>query len=117
MTPLGSQLAGPDSTVLIVHMPGRVTDEHVGPIREEVRSRLPRVQGAGLILDFSGTELINSIGITCLLSIEEECRARGVRVVLAMLPATVVSFLRQLKLTGRFQLCASVDEAVSQLTR
>jgi anti-anti-sigma factor len=115
MTPLGSQLAGPDSTVLIVHMPGRVTDEHVGPIREEVRSRLPRVDGAGLVLDFAGTELINSIGITCLLSIEEDCRSRGVRVVIAALPAGVSNFLRQLKLTGRFQIVSSVDDALAWL--
>lgn len=116
MTPLSSQLVGPDQRILLIRLPGRVTDEHCGPIRHEVRSRLPRMDGAAIVLDFGATTLINSIGITCLLSMEEEARADGVRVVLASLSAPVRAFFNQLRLLNRFTVSPSVDEAISTLS-
>lgn len=116
MSPLTSQLVGPDQRILLIRLPGRVTDEHCGPIRQEVRARLPRVDGAAIILDFGATSLINSIGITCLLSMEEEARADGARVILAELSPTVRAFFNQLRLLNRFTVTPSVDEAIASLS-
>lgn len=115
MTPLASHLAGPDRQVLVVQLPGRVTDEQVGAIREEVFARLPRCQGAGLVLDFSGVDFINSIGITCLLGVEEVCKERGAGLRACGASAGVQQFLKQLRLTSRFPMSASMDEAVGGL--
>lgn len=115
MTPLASHLAGPDHQVLVLHLPARVTDEHVTAIREEFQARLPRLDGAGLVLDFTGVDFINSIGITCLLGIEEACRERAVRVCAAGASPMVQGFLKQLRLTARFPMAPSVDEGVARV--
>lgn len=111
MPPLASQLVGPDATTLVVHLPIRVTDEVVGPLGDEVRGRLPQATGAALILNFAATQLINSIGITCLLSLEEALRSRGVPVLVVELRPGVQEFLKQLKLTARFQVFTTQGEA------
>jgi anti-anti-sigma factor len=115
MTPLSSYLAGRDRQILVVRLPAMVTDEQVAVIQDEVRSRLPRQSEAGLIFDLSAVELINSIGITCILQIEEHCRKSGATFMLVALPPAIAQFLRQLKLDKRFQARATVDEAVAGL--
>ncbi|MGH7132643.1 MAG: STAS domain-containing protein [Phycisphaerales bacterium] len=112
MNPLGSQLVGRDLTVLVLQMPGKVTDEWTTAIQNEVRSRLPRVAGAGLVLDFQNVELINSIGITCLLQLEDDCRRAGARMLLAAVPPFIWAFFKQVKLDRRFTAAADVDGAV-----
>lgn len=115
MNPLGSQLAGRDQTVLVLHMPGKVTDEWTTAIQNEVRSRLPRGAGSGLVLDFTHVELINSIGITCLLQVEEDCRRQGARMLMASVPERIWGFFKQVKLDRRFTAVADIDSAVAAL--
>ncbi|MGD9690431.1 MAG: STAS domain-containing protein [Phycisphaerales bacterium] len=115
ISPLASQVVGRDKSVLVMRLPSTVTDEQVNAIREEVRSRLPRQAGAGLVIDMEAVELINSIGITCLLQVEEDARKSGARAVLAAVPPAISQFLRQLKLDRKFRAIASVDEAVQLL--
>ncbi len=112
MHPLATQVIGSEQNVLLVAMPPHVTHEAAGVIEEEVRNRLPRVTSAVLILDFSGVSLINSIGITCLLQLQAECRKRQARMYLAALPEPIAKFLRQLKLDRRFLITPTVDAAM-----
>jgi anti-anti-sigma factor len=115
MSVLSSQLVGRDRNILVLRLPSMVTDEQVGLIQEEVRARLPRQRGAGLILDFSSVELINSIGITCLLQVEEHCRKGGASMLVAGMPAAISQFLRQLRLDKRFLAQPTADDAVAVL--
>jgi anti-anti-sigma factor len=112
MPPLATQVVGLEQNVLLVAMPPHVTQEVAGVIEEEVRNRLPRVTSAVLILDFSGVSLINSIGITCLLQLQAECRKRQARMYLAALPEPIAKFLRQLKLDRRFLIAPTVEAAM-----
>jgi anti-anti-sigma factor len=114
-SPLTSQLVGRDRAILHLRLPTMVTDEQVSLIREEVRSRLPRQSGAGLILDCQSVELINSIGITCMLQVDEDCRKQQARLLLAAVPVSISQFLRQLKLDRKFKTIATVDEAIALL--
>jgi anti-anti-sigma factor len=93
-----------------------VTDEQVPAIRDEVRARLPRRQDAALILDFAAVELINSIGITCLLQVEEDCRKQRAPMLFASVSPPIAQFLRQLKLDRKFKMAGSLDEALAALT-
>lgn len=111
---LGSELVPGDLPGLVLRLPSQVADEAVGPIQDEVRARLPRVAGAVLVIDFERVTLINSIGITCLLQVQDECRRRGARLLLANLPEAISKFLKQLKLDRRFELASNVDAALAR---
>lgn len=115
MVPLASELLGRDKTALVLRLPSMVTDEQVAVIKEEFRSRMPRVAGAGLVLDFAAVELINSIGITCLLQLEEDCRRQKATMLLCQVPAPISQFLRQLKLDKRFTVVRDTDAAIDTI--
>ena len=115
MSPLTTEILGSDRTILVMRLPSTVADEQVTLIREEFRSRMPRQLGAGLVLDFTAVELINSIGITCLLQLEEDCRRMKAPMLLASLPPMIAQFLRQLKLDRRFVALTAVDDAVARI--
>jgi len=97
-------------------MPDMVTDESETAIRDTVRANLPRRSDSGLVLDFASVEVINSIGITCLLRIEEDCRKAGGKLKLASVPAPIVQFFKQLKLDRKFAMLPTVDDAVGALS-
>lgn len=125
---LASELLEGDVPALVLRLPSQVTDESVGPIQDEVRSRLPRsgggvggasgvVGGGGgavLIIDFDKVTLINSIGITCLLQVQDECKRRSARLLLACLPEAISRFLQQLKLDRRFEVAPTVEAALAK---
>lgn len=109
-----SQLVGPDASVLLMQLPDRMTGETVIPLQQEVDARLPRIPGAGLVLDFSGVQIVSSIAITALLQLDDACRQRGVRLILTRLPEQIMRFLRQLKLETRFVVVQAVDGAIAR---
>jgi len=113
MSALGSMVTGSDNHVLVVHLPTRVTDEWISQIRNEVETRLPPLRGAGLVLDFENVSLINSLGITCLLNLEELCKKRGAGMRLANVPPVIHEFLKRVKLHNRYPSSPSIDEAVA----
>jgi anti-anti-sigma factor len=117
MSTVRSEIVGQSGTILVVHLPGAVVDETAVPIREEVIRRLPNADGAGVVLDCRDVYLVNSIGITCLLQIQDHCRRQGAGMSLAGVPPTIASFLRQLKLDTRFTRHESPEEAVAALDR
>ncbi len=92
-----------------------VVDESSGPVRDEATHRLPNAEGAGLVLDFAAVELINSIGITCLLQVQDHCRRLGARMLLAAVQPSIHTFMKQLKLDKRFDFSPTVDDAVASL--
>lgn len=101
----------------MVQLPGAVVDETAVPIREEVVRHLPNADGAGVVLDCRDVYLVNSIGITCLLQIQDHCRRQSAGMALAGVPASITAFLKQLKLDSRFTRYDTIDEAVAALDR
>ncbi len=99
--------------MLLLQLPDRMVGETVTPLQQEVDARLPRVPGAGLVMDFAGVQIVSSIAITALLQLDDSCRQRGVRLVLTRLPEQILRFLRQLKLETRFVVVPNLDEAVA----
>ena len=112
MSQLGSRIAGADGNILVIHLPTRFTDEWIAHIRHEVESRLPPIDGAALVLDFSAVTLVNSLGITCLLNLEERCRLAGASMALAGVRPVTLEFLKRVKLDRRFLQLATVDDAI-----
>lgn len=115
LVPLASHLVGEDSQLLVVALPNRVAEEHVSAIRSEVSNRTPQMSGCGVILDFTAVELINSMGITCLLNIDDECRRRKAGLVLAGVSPLIRTFFARLKLDKRFRMADSIDDAIAAL--
>lgn len=113
--PIQSNLLGHAGTVLVVELPPQVVDETADLIRQEVARRLPNADGAAVVLDCRHVDLINSIGITCLLQVQEHCRRQKAGLILAALPPKIEQFLRTLRLDKRFHRAASVEDAVAQL--
>lgn len=115
MQPLGVELAGPDQQILLLRMPSHFADEWIPMIEQEVAAKLPRVTGAGLILDFEAVLLMNSLAITCILHLQDTCKTQKAPMFLAALPPGIERFLAQLKLDRRFKIKATVDEAVKEI--
>jgi anti-anti-sigma factor len=115
LPPIQSNLLGHAGTVLVVELPAQVVDETSELIRQEVARRLPNADGAAVVLDCRHVDLINSIGITCLLQVQEHCRRQKAGLVLAGMPAKIEQFLKTLRLDKRFARAPSVEEAVAQL--
>ena len=101
----------------MVQLPGAVVDETAVPIREEVVRHLPNADGAGVVLDCRDVYLVNSIGITCLLQIQDHCRRHGAELALAGIPASIIAFLKQLKLDSRFTHYPTLDEAIAAIDK
>jgi len=93
----------------------QLVDDTIGMVRSEAVQRLPNADGAGLVLDCSAVELINSIGITCLLQVQDHCKRLKAGMLLAGVPQGIRTFLAQLKLDKRFPAAETVDEAVRLL--
>lgn len=115
MTVVSSQLAGLRGLVLVVRLPSQLVDETASLIRDEVAHRLPNADGAALVLDCAEVTLINSIGITCLLQVQDHCRRMKAKMLLASVPPAIDGFLRTVKLDKRFPARGSVEEAVAEL--
>lgn len=101
--------------MLVVRLPSHLVDETAALIRDEVAQRLPNAEGAGLVLDCSEVKLINSIGITCLLQVQDHCRRVKAGMLLASVPSAIETFLKTVKLDKRFPAQGRVEEAVAEL--
>lgn len=112
---VSSQLSGLGGLVLVVHLPPQLVDDTSALIRDEVTHRLPNAEGAGLVLNCAEVTLINSIGITCLLQVQDHCRRMKAGMRLAAVPPAIDSFLRTVKLDKRFPSLATVEDAVAAL--
>lgn len=113
--PIRTDIPPGQDAALIVRLPPMVVDETASAVLAESERRLPHAQHPGLILDFAGVQLINSIGITCLLQLDEMCRTRGGRMVLADVPPRIAQFLATLRLDRRLRAVATVADALAML--
>lgn len=113
--PLRSRHAGAAGQILILELPEKLVDETIDEVQEAVQAGLPRANAAALILDASQVTLINSLGITCLLQIQDRCRTQQAAMAIAALPEATRTLLAQLRLDRRFDLHDSVDGAVASL--
>lgn len=112
---VSSQLSGLNGLVLVVRLPAQLVDDTSALIRDEVAHRLPNAEGAGLVLDCAEVSLINSIGITCLLQVQDHCRRMKAGMCLAAVPPAIETFLRTVKLDKRFPAHATVEGGVAAL--
>lgn len=108
-------LVGRDQSVLVVRLPRELNHETAEPLRTIVSRALPNHEGAGVVLDLADVALVTSIGIAALLQVQEFCRDRGAGLILAGLPARQLAFLRMLKLDRKFEVAATVEDAVARL--
>jgi len=107
--------AGSRDTILVLVMPPELNHETAQPLRVQVESELANADGVGLVLDMSPVELVSSIGVTCLLQLEEIVKDRGGHMVLADVPPIQQRFLAMLRLDRRFRSLPTVEDAVREL--
>ncbi|HJP93691.1 MAG TPA: STAS domain-containing protein [Pyrinomonadaceae bacterium] len=68
-----------------------------------------------LIIDFSGTQLVNSIGVSILLGIIDIAEKSGARVVFSEVSSQTIELFEMLGLTRHVVLAKNEDEALSGL--
>ncbi len=101
--------------MLVVRVPRDLNHEWADPLRLCVARNVPDRDGSGVVLDMADVEMISSIGIAALLQVQELCKDRQARLMLAGLPPAQSRLLTMLKLDRRFAQSASVEEAVVAL--
>ena len=111
---------GRDGRILVIAAPAELVDVSGETLRRQCAGMLPideaRAEGEhegvrALVLDCVSLGLINSMGITTLLQIEELCRRAGVDLVLATVHGQALTLLQQVRLDDRFTMAPSVDAA------
>lgn len=107
--------AGSADQILVFELPEQLVDDTIEPVQTAVRAALPQSDGAALVLDAANLALLNSLGITALLQIQDLCRTRQAGMAIAALPQSTRTLLSQLRLDKRFDLYGTVDEAVVSL--
>ncbi len=101
--------------MLVVRVPRDLNHEWADPLRLCVARNVPDRDGAGVVLDMSSVEMISSIGIAALLQVQEMCKDRQARLLLAGMPQAQARLLSMLKLDRRFSQSPTVDDAVAVL--
>lgn len=109
--------AGPDAQVLVVACEPHFTEDSGAEVYDTANRHLPDREGACLVLDFTDTVQINSMGLTKLLSIRKLCDDRGAAFVLAGLGQTLVDFLSMLKMLQLFNCAETLDEAIARAVK
>jgi anti-sigma B factor antagonist len=66
-----------------------------------------------LVVDLSGLSYISSIGLGVLVSASVRCRRRQIRFAIARPAGKVMTMLAMTRLTGVFQICDTVDDALN----
>jgi anti-anti-sigma factor len=115
VTEIRHRLTGRDGSVLVVAVPRELNHESAEPLRAAVLRALPNRDGAAVVLDLSDVALVTSIGIAALLQVQEFCRDRAAGLILAHIPPRQLAFLKMLKLDRKFEVAATVEDAVGQL--
>ena len=91
-------------------------DEAAGVIFRDQLHPLVGEPGTKLVLDISGTERINSIGISHLVRLVSDANTNGSRVILAGAKPFVSSVLAITRLDKFFDLASDVSSAVALLS-
>lgn len=115
MIEIDAQLQGDAECVLVVRVPRELNHESAEPLRSVLMRMLPNRDDAAAVLDLSAVVLVSSIGIAALLQVQEFCKDRGARLILASIPARQLAFFKMLKLDGKFQIARDVNEAIARI--
>ncbi|MBL0926301.1 MAG: STAS domain-containing protein [Phycisphaerales bacterium] len=115
MNDIHHDLSGRDGEVLVIRAPRDLSHETADDLRNTASRHLPNRDRAGLVIDMTEVRLISSIGIAALLQVQELCRERSSRMVLAALPDAQTRFLKMLKLDRKFCIVGTVSDAVALL--
>lgn len=105
-------LTGPDQLVLVLQCPPFLDHASADELRAEAIRLLPDRDGAGLVLDMAGCNLVTSIGIAALLQIDEFCTDRAARFCLTNIEQPIDSLLNMLNLTQKFTIYTDREQAV-----
>ncbi|MFQ5428450.1 MAG: STAS domain-containing protein [Thermodesulfobacteriota bacterium] len=79
---------------------------------EEICESFLKERGCAIILDFSSTDIINSIGISILTGIIEKVRGLGTKVVLSGVHGVVLDVLKIVGLTESVSIYKTEEEAL-----
>jgi anti-sigma B factor antagonist len=101
---------------LVIPVSGRLILEHRQEFKALVCAELER--GArSVVLDFAGSEYIDSSGVGVLVTLARTCRVNGVQLVLAGLNAETTDLLVKTQLAPLFTIATDVPSAVMQLEK
>lgn len=111
-TPIRSHLVGTTAVVYASDYLNKLTGER---IERECRKQLDSGARA-LVIDFSDTELVNSIGVSILLGIIDVAEKSGALVVFSDVNNETVQLFEMLGLTRHVVLAKNEQEAISNLS-
>lgn len=99
--------------VLVAHAPAELTEETAAVLRDGLEGAL-QVGQVNIVLQMDRTVSYDSAGLTALIELEDELRERGGRLALSGLGEPGRGIFALTRLSQRFALFDSVDEAVSR---
>ena len=85
----------------VIYLEGYLNQTNGEALRERVRELLTVAHPTQLALDFSGTKLVNSIGVSFLLEIIEAAQSRQTPLEFVRVPADIVELFGLLGITAR----------------
>jgi len=106
--------AGPDAQVLVLTCDPHFTDPAAAELHALACRHLPDRDDSGIVLDFSETVQLYSMGITAILRIRSFCQERGVPLVLAGLAPNLIEFFAMIQVQHLFNIESSLDEAIAR---
>jgi anti-anti-sigma factor len=101
--------------VTCVAIAGRITFGTLEPGQDPLAPQVPDIYSRRVMFDLSGTDYIDSTGVSWLLTCHKRCREAGGKLVLHSLNPMVKQVLQVLKLEQVLRLADNADIAKSEL--
>jgi anti-sigma B factor antagonist len=101
--------------VTTVAITGRITFSTLEPGQDPLAPQAPGIYSRPVALDLSGTDYIDSTGVSWLLTAHKRCREGGGKLVLHSINPLVKQVLGVLKLDRVLQLAENAEKAHAQL--
>ncbi|MGP1345342.1 MAG: STAS domain-containing protein [Phycisphaerales bacterium] len=108
--------AGADAQILVLICPPQFTGAAADNAIAAANRYLPDREDTGIVLDFTDTAMIGSVGIASMLQIRELCASRDVPLVLAGLSPQLHDFLTMLRLAQHFRTAPTLEDAIADAT-
>jgi anti-sigma B factor antagonist len=104
-----------DDDVVVAHVSGEIDLSNARKLGEELAAAVPN-QAVGLVIDLTGTEYLDSSGVSLVFDLSERLRRRQQRLRLVVPDsAPLRRVLRIVDADGAVPIVATVDEAVGQI--
>lgn len=114
-TGLPQHAPAPAAEVAVVYAGDYVNKMSAQRIERECRQRLEGGCSA-LVINFKGTELVNSIGVSVLLGVVDDARVRGARVIFSDMNRHTVKLFDLLGLTRHVAMAENEAAAIATLS-